>query len=271
MEPETLQPAVVNKKRCPKGTRKNKQGDCVPAKGQADEGSTPIETDKPNVVPADAKRPKCPKGTRKNKQGDCEPILGKKMPSPTPAAPIEQSDAMVLPPDGKDAVAKGEQPLMDEDDMVFRPEDLDDNDVLAELEKQLTSPFGRTDADVPPPPPAAVAADDKRKRCPKGQRRDKQGNCVPINPNAPPLATGVAPVAPVQPAPSSMVKSKQPSVAVAPKTDAQIDAEEDGRIRNMNQLLKHKEYTEHKNPATWDFLYPELNDPNFNIKIYTRL
>jgi hypothetical protein len=44
--------------RCPNGTRKNKQGDCIPK-----------APDKP--VPDKPKR--CPNGTRKNKQGDCIP------------------------------------------------------------------------------------------------------------------------------------------------------------------------------------------------------
>lgn len=47
--------------RCPNGTRKNKQGVCIPK-------------DKPKENPI-AKEPKsrCPNGTRKNKQGVCEP------------------------------------------------------------------------------------------------------------------------------------------------------------------------------------------------------
>ena len=50
--------------RCPNGTRKNKQGDCVPK----------------------AATKRCPNGTRKNKQGDCVPKVPK-TPQPQPQPP----------------------------------------------------------------------------------------------------------------------------------------------------------------------------------------
>ena len=47
-------------KRCPNGTRKNKQGDCV--------AKTEPKKSSPEPKP---KKKRCPNGTRKNKQGDC--------------------------------------------------------------------------------------------------------------------------------------------------------------------------------------------------------
>lgn len=200
------------KKRCPKGTRKNKNGECVPNPNSKS----------PNAP--EAKRPKCPKGTRRNKEGNCVP-----------------------------AVAEN---LMPEEEMTVRPEDLDNQDVLAELEKQLTGP-------QPELASAPIAAPvTERKRCPKGQYRDKDGNCVPKQ--APPPPQPQPMVAP------SLGKTKMslPKKPQVPAVDA--DDVDDGKIRNLNQLLRHKEYTEHKNPAQWDFLYPELNDPLFNVKIAQR-
>jgi hypothetical protein len=48
--------------RCPNGTRKNKQGVCVPKVSL-----------KPVKQPTPVKAKRCPNGTRKNKQGDCVP------------------------------------------------------------------------------------------------------------------------------------------------------------------------------------------------------
>ena len=52
-------------RRCPNGTKKNKQGDCVATDKPA------VEKPVANVEPNTPKR--CPNGTRKNKQGVCEP------------------------------------------------------------------------------------------------------------------------------------------------------------------------------------------------------
>ena len=54
-------------KRCPKGTRKNKSGDCVPVSKKS------INT--VSDAPSPKQKPKkCPKGTRKNKSGNCVPV-----------------------------------------------------------------------------------------------------------------------------------------------------------------------------------------------------
>jgi hypothetical protein len=49
--------------RCPKGTRKNKMGDCMK--------KTEKKSQSPVVSQKTQKKTRCPKGTRKNKMGDC--------------------------------------------------------------------------------------------------------------------------------------------------------------------------------------------------------
>lgn len=56
--------------RCPNGTRKNKQGDCIKK-----------TMTKLALKPEPAKLKRCPNGTRKNKKGDCESTLVKPQPS----------------------------------------------------------------------------------------------------------------------------------------------------------------------------------------------
>jgi hypothetical protein len=58
--------------RCPNGTRKNKQGDCVKK-----------TMTKLALKPGSTKIKRCPNGTRKNKKGDCEPSTSKRCPNGT--------------------------------------------------------------------------------------------------------------------------------------------------------------------------------------------
>lgn len=52
--------------RCPNGSRRNKQGDCV-KKAQSVQKSSATKTQKSPTV----KRKRCPNGTRRNKSGEC--------------------------------------------------------------------------------------------------------------------------------------------------------------------------------------------------------
>jgi len=73
------------KGRCPKGTRKNKQGVCVPTNIQEF-----LEAG-PTTASAPTKKDRCPKGTRKNKEGNCVSVrataTAKKTPLPVKDAP----------------------------------------------------------------------------------------------------------------------------------------------------------------------------------------
>ena len=66
--------STQKRKRCPKGTRKNKKtGNCEPVKKKSLPASKP-KTPTPVVASKPAIRKRCPKGTRKNKKtGNCEP------------------------------------------------------------------------------------------------------------------------------------------------------------------------------------------------------
>ena len=64
------------KKRCPNGSRKNKQGDCVPngtyiKRKRCPNGSQKNKTGDCVLKGSIVKRKKCPNGSRKNKKGDC--------------------------------------------------------------------------------------------------------------------------------------------------------------------------------------------------------
>ena len=73
--------------RCPNGTRKNKQGDCIK------KTMTNLE-----LKPEPAKLTRCPNGTRKNKQGVCEPTLVKKHESTTKRCPNSKKNKGVCVP-----------------------------------------------------------------------------------------------------------------------------------------------------------------------------
>jgi Helicase conserved C-terminal domain len=69
-------PVPLKKKRCPKGTRINKQGECVPVqvpiqKMIEEPTENPIENMIEPPSRAVTKKKRCPKGTRINKQGEC--------------------------------------------------------------------------------------------------------------------------------------------------------------------------------------------------------
>ena len=102
----------------------------------------------------------------------------------------------------------------------------------------------------------------KGKRCPKGTRKNKDGNCIPVKPNATANAEKIT----IYPEP---VQIQQ-----IPTTANQINDYEPEKTTNnavksaMNQFLNEKESLEQNNTLqNHDYLYPDLNDPNFNIKI----
>lgn len=80
VEPAVSQKPLENpKKRCPKGTHRNKQGDCVP-KNEREEllplPETTVNALEDVDVPLENPKKRCPKGTHRNKQGDCVPRDG---------------------------------------------------------------------------------------------------------------------------------------------------------------------------------------------------
>jgi len=76
--------------RCPNGTRKNKQGVCMP---KVEKTVTPKPVPK-LATPVKTKR--CPNGTRKNKKGDCVPKDAKVMPKAITPKPVAKGKAPEL-------------------------------------------------------------------------------------------------------------------------------------------------------------------------------
>jgi hypothetical protein len=123
------------------------------------------------------------------------------------------------------------------------------------------------------------------KRCPNGTRRNpKTGICEPIN-----KITISTPREPELPEPSTKTSFKKTSTKIPTVTEkTEIDSNEpteksdtlinidssiSGLDKESNNYLLKKEKLEYDYNATntdYDFLYPELNDPNFNIKIAKR-
>jgi len=188
------------------------------------------------------RRTPCPKGERINKKtGKCEKYNGTKKrtvidmpasaePEPVPAEPVSAES------------------------------------VSAEPEPVSAEP-------APAPAPAPTAKSKRRTPCPKGERRNKKtGKCEKYNGtkkrtviDMPVPATDAtdepAPVpapAPAEPEPAPAALAPAPA-ALAPAT----------KTKNEQELLDRKELSNNEN-SDYDFLYPNLNDPNFNIKIAER-
>ena len=137
---------------------------------------------------------------------------------------------------------------------------------------------------VPAPTPAPelvpeTIKEPTKKRCPRGTRKNKDGICVPNNP-----AAMVAPVPVRVPAPETVPEPipetipelvPEPIPELVPEPTRMIlpeEPESDNKKRAaktvINRFLDEKENLEREHPLkNHEYLYPDLNDPNFNIKI----
>jgi hypothetical protein len=129
---------------------------------------------------------------------------------------------------------------------------------------------------------------NKDKRCPNGTRKNpKTGVCEPINQRvtkkSPPIDLPERPTkTPIQKSlpRKSVIEIQKPVENENIEEQAQqvdtlinIDSSISGMNKDSNNYLLKKEKLEYDYNATntdYDFLYPELNDPNFNIKIAKR-
>jgi hypothetical protein len=223
------------------------------------------------------KEKRCPNGTRKNrKTGNCDPI------------PVN-SDSQINP-------SIIQQPL----DIV---EDTSDFNVPPQPPITNTSNIPSIEEMNAPPTFSTVATEkvveeisktakgksNKDKRCPNGTRKNpKTGICEPVNQRvtkkSPPIEL------PERPSKTPIQKSlprksvieiqntleneniEEPAEQEA-DTLINIDSSISGMNKDSNDFLLKKEKLEYDYNATntdYDFLYPELNDPNFNIKIAKR-
>jgi hypothetical protein len=209
----------------------------------------------------------CPNGYHRNKKGDCEPkknattVIVPAPPvtaAPVTAAPVTAPPVTAPPvtaapvtstikitrkppcPNGTRRNKKGEcEPIKTAAPVTAPP---------------VTAPPVTAPPVTAPPvtaPPVTAVKTTRRPPCPKGTRRNKKGECEPIK--------TAAPVVAVEP--------------VAESTEeAPIDPEAPINIQNMKknklELLERAELSQPEND--YDFLYPNLNDPAFNIKISER-
>ena len=120
---------------------------------------------------------------------------------------------------------------------------------------------------------------DKVKRCPKGTRKNKKtGACEPIIEQPKKLAATAASSAAVPVVPtkaSSSIEKAPTSIREAPEPSSIV--REDNDIKSLNDIRNEKEineWNEMMNFTTendeYSYLYPNLNDPNFNVKIAER-
>ena len=133
----------------------------------------------------------------------------------------------------------------------------------------------------PAPVPAPVSATKTKRRtpCPNGERRNKKtGKCEKYNATKKrtdmPVPAAPAPAAPVtdEPAPEPAPAPAEPAPAPAepaPAEPAPAAPAPATKTKNDQELLDRKELSNNEN-SDYDFLYPNLNDPNFNIKIAER-
>ena len=212
------------KDRCPIGTRRNKDGECVPI------------TENDAAVSEGNKR--CPKGQHRNKEGICVPKKNRSDAQQTDELePEDVQQTEELEPEEQEP----EEPVLEEHILEETgekkkrcPKGQHRNKEGICVPKKNRSDVQQTDKQEPEPEePILEETGEKKKRCPKGQHRNKEGICVPIN---------------------------NPTDIPAPTTIAEKNT--------MNKFLEKKEKDESENILkNHDYLYPELNDPEFNIKI----
>lgn len=153
------------------------------------------------------KKSRCPKGTRRNRKGECVPKQDKPEPEP------ESNPNLNLNP---------------------------------EIEEPV------------PAPVIEEPTNTKKRRCPKGTRRNRNGDCVKIN---------IQPKIDKEPEsnPTDCPKGKRRNK----REECVPDSEEPERPKpKMNKFLEEKEKLESEHVLKdHEYLYPELNDPDFNLKI----
>jgi superfamily II DNA or RNA helicase len=204
------------------------------------------------------KKKKCPKGTVRNKKtGLCQGAV-----PPQPPFPVKSPQGAVPP-----------QPPF-----------------------QVKSPQGA----VPPPislPRGAEGVEPPRKKCPKGTMRNKKtGLCEPkkgavpqgVPPPQPPLQSKGPQAVPPQPPFQEPSQAKSPPISLSTGVGAEDMEPPEGEDPTSISLPRGAEGVEPpgvegveppterlerealQDNNTYDFLYPNLNDPDFNLKIVER-
>ena len=145
-------------------------------------------------------------------------------------------------------IMKGEKPTDDDFQKYLKEFGFKDGKIPEPVELPLNDPESREDASDAKPA-------KKAKRCPKGTRKNKSGDCVPVD------STGKK---------QKIVIHKEEDAKKKEKEKKREDAEDKKPEAKsaVNRFLDEKEKLEREHPLDHhDYLYPDLNDPNFNIKI----
>ena len=215
------------------------------------------------------KRTRCPDGTRKNKKGDCVKYSEKLQPSsieePAPEQPTSPTSS-ILPDFISNLLTPSKEPEIPEEPKV--PE----IPVIAAYENETGPP---PTPEIPPNNTQTMETmqnktlKHRKKYCPKGSRRNRKGQCVNAQGQIVPEIE-LEPFAP---------PSEPPTDVVVPLPVEHMVEPDDKKTRKTgwNAFLAEKENIEHsrylskETPGeSYDFLYPELNDPFFNAKIARR-
>jgi hypothetical protein len=145
-----------------------------------------------------------------------------------------------------DKIMRGENPTDEDFQKYLKEFGFKDGKIPEPVELPLNDQDGKDEED-------SLNPAKKAKRCPKGTRRNKSGDCVPVDSNG-----------------------KNPKIVIYPekdkkkkdKTREDADDKKPAVKSAMNRFLDEKEKLERDHPLKHhDYLYPDLNDPNFNIKI----
>jgi hypothetical protein len=148
-----------------------------------------------------------------------------------------------------DKIMRGEKPTDEDFQKYLKEFGFKDGKIPEPVELPLDIQEGNEmESDPIPEPPSK-----KTKRCPKGTRRNKSGDCVPVDSNG--KKTKIV----IHPEEDKKKKEKTREDKEDKKPEAKSA---------MNRFLDEKEKLEREHPLEHhDYLYPDLNDPNFNIKI----
>ena len=247
------------------------------------------------------KEKRCPNGTRKNrKTGNCDPIQINS--DPIQINSDSQINTSIMQPSSLDIVEEKNDFNIPEPPSISNTQsfsvkssvetpsvvtNLPTEKVVDEIEENVTNIA--TENVINEISKTAKGKSNKDKRCPNGTRKNpKTGVCEPINQRvtkkSPPIELPERP----NKTPNKKSLTKKSVIEIQNPLESEniedpteqadtlinIDSSISGLNKNSNNYLLKKERVEYDYNATnkeeYDFLYPELNDPNFNIKIAKR-
>jgi len=156
--------------------------------------------------------------------------------NPTPNQTQDDIESFIA-----EKIMKGEKPTDDDFKKYFAEFGFDDGKIPEPMELPLNDMGQEPENENP---------SKKPKRCPKGTRRNKSGDCVPVDS--------------IGKKQKIVIHSKEEEKK--PREDK--DAKKPAVKSTMNRFLDEKDKLDRKHPLEHhDYLYPDLNDPDFNIKI----